>query len=87
MVKAVVKNGVFVPRSPLPQDWPEGTEVEVDRPLVPSEPDEEIDRWLAEMEAIAAQGNPEDDRHLEAALQQHRQEQKDLTRKKAGLPA
>src|SRR5437870_1814012 len=28
MVKAVGKNGVIVPRSPLPEDWQEGTKVE-----------------------------------------------------------
>ena len=31
MIKAVVKNGVVVPRDPLPQDWREGTEVDVEK--------------------------------------------------------
>ena len=86
MIKARVKNGVVVPCDPLPADWQEGTEVEVARLTAPVVQVEEIDRWLAELEAIAAQGDPEDDRRLDAALAQHRHEQKELARKKAGLP-
>jgi hypothetical protein len=29
MIKAVITNGVIVPRDPLPEDWREGTEVAV----------------------------------------------------------
>ncbi len=86
MIKAFVKNGVVVPSDPLPENWTDGTEVEVDKPAVAVEACDEIDRWLAELEAIAAEGDPDDDRRLEAALQQHRREQKELARKKAGLP-
>jgi hypothetical protein len=31
MIKAVIHDGLIVPRDPLPQDWPEGTEVAVDK--------------------------------------------------------
>lgn len=86
MVKAVVQNGVIGPHDPLPENWTNGTEVEIDRPSESLEASAEIDRWLAEMEAIAAEGDPKEDRHLEAALQQHRREQKELARKSAELP-
>jgi hypothetical protein len=43
------------------------------------------DAWMDEVEAIAAQGNPEDDQRLNAAIQAIRQQQKDLARKKLGL--
>jgi hypothetical protein len=31
MIRAVVTNGVIVPRAPLPEDWQEGTEVTVEK--------------------------------------------------------
>ena len=86
MVTAIVKNGVLVPREPLPADWTEGTEVEVDKPIYTTSSGDEIDRWIAELDAIAAEGDPEDDRRLEAVLLERRREQRELARKKAGLP-
>jgi hypothetical protein len=87
MVTAVVKNGVFVPRDKLPDDWQDGTVVEVEKPACPSVANgDEIDRWLAELEAIAAGGDRAADRRLEAALADHKREQKELARKKAESP-
>jgi hypothetical protein len=86
VIKALVKNGVVVPCDPLPTDWQEGTEVEVERLLPPPMQEEEIDRWLADLEAIASQGDPEDDRRLDEVLAENRRFQKELARKKAGLP-
>jgi len=86
MIKAVINNGLIVPRDPLPEDWQEGTEVEVDKPpCTPGEGDH-LDRWFAEMEAIAAQGDPEDDRRLEEALREIRLRDRELARKSMGLP-
>jgi hypothetical protein len=85
MVKAIIKKGVFVPQEPLPSDWTEGVEVEVDRPLPSPQELEELDRWYAELEALAAQGDPEDDARLERALAEVRQQEKDLARKQLGL--
>lgn len=31
MPRAVLKNGLIVPRTPLPPDWKDGTELEVER--------------------------------------------------------
>ncbi len=42
------------------------------------------DAWMDEVEAIAAQGNPEDDLRLEAAIQAIRQQQKEAALKKLG---
>ena len=77
MVKAVVRNGLIVPRHPLPQDWTEGTEVEVDKAPSPLESSDELDRWFAELEALAAQGDPEDDRRLDEAIREIRQADED----------
>jgi hypothetical protein len=88
MVKAVVQNGVIVPRDPLPQDWREGTRVEVQK--APEEAAIEnsanpTDVWMDEVEAIASQGDPADDKRLDAAIQDVRRREKDLARKKLGL--
>src|SRR5207245_1891774 len=87
VVKAIVKNGVIVPRDPLPEDWREGTEVEVEK--APAQPNSDhdaptTDAWMAEVEAIASQGDPEDDRRLEAALEEIRRREKEFARK--GIP-
>jgi hypothetical protein len=50
MVKAVVKNGVIVPRDPLPADWREGTEVEVEKPSDTVRVGDKSGRWSAELE-------------------------------------
>jgi hypothetical protein len=80
MIKAVVKNGVIVPCDPLPENWQEGTEVEVDKSLCPPGAGDELDHWFAELQAIAAEGDPEDDRRLEEALREIRPREKELAR-------
>ena len=85
MVKAIVKSGVIVPKSPLPEDWTEGTELEVEKHLSSSDSNSELDRWFAELESIASQGDPNDDLALNEALQLIRQQEKELARKKIGL--
>jgi hypothetical protein len=86
VVKAVVRNGIIVPRDPLPEDWREGTEVEVAKREEAIERCNELDRWHAELEAIAAQGDPENDRLLDAAIGESRQREKELARRKMDLP-
>ncbi len=88
MIKAVVKNGVVVPRDPLPADWREGTEVEVEKSPTAAGSANGIhptDAWMDEVEAIAAQGDPADDLRLEAAIQAVRRREKELARQKRGL--
>jgi len=88
MIKAIVKNGVVVPRDPLPADWQEGTEVEVEKCQNGANSDHGIhptDAWMDEVEAVAAQGNPADDLRLEAAIQEVRCREKELARKRLGM--
>jgi hypothetical protein len=88
MIKAVVSKGVFVPRDPLPEDWQEGTEVAVEKFSSDAAVDKEIHRtdvWMDEVEAIALQGDQEDDKRLDVAIQEVRRRQKELARKKHGL--
>jgi hypothetical protein len=85
-MKAVVKNGLFVPREPLPGDWPEGTEVEVHKLGQAADSTDVLDRWYADLEAIAAQGDPEDDRRLEEALRKIRQQAKEQGARQVRIP-
>ena len=90
MIKAIVKNGVVVPRDPLPADWHEGTEVEVER--TPSNGAGEsgvhpTDAWMDEVERCAALQDPADDLRLEAAIQDVRRREKELARNRLGLNA
>jgi hypothetical protein len=88
MIKAIVKNGVMVPRDPLPADWQEGTEVDVEKsPNGDGEGENGIhptDVWMDEVEAIARQGDPADDVRLESAIQDVRRREKDLARQRLG---
>jgi len=88
MIKAIISNGVIVPREPLPDDWQEGTEVAVE--LFPGELEQaedksDTDKWMDEVEATARLGNPMDDQRLEAAIQEIHRREKELARKRLGL--
>jgi hypothetical protein len=73
MIKAVVTNGVIVPRDPLPETWREGTEVTVEKSAGDTAAEERIhptDVWMDEVEAMGLQGDRADDERLDAALLQ-----------------
>ncbi len=75
-IAATVHGGVIVPHQPI--DWPDGTEVEVQQvsELIDDEtPDspEEIERWIAEMDAIPT---PTMSEEAWAQWEQDRQEDK-----------
>ncbi len=85
MIIAIVKGGVVVPRDPLPLDWQDGTEVEVERIGTNGIGKTDVhptDAWMDEVEAIAAQGDVADDRRLDEAIQNVRRREKELARKK-----
>ncbi len=84
-MKAILKNGSIELQEPLPADWSDGTELEIERTLTPPTNDA-IDQWYAEMEAIAAEGDPEDDERLMLAIQEIRKREKEIARKPLGLP-
>ncbi len=85
MVKAIVKSGVIIPKAPLPLDWTEGTEVDVEKQVDFTESNSDLDRWYAELETIAAEGDPIEDHKLDAALREIRQSEKERARKKMDL--
>jgi hypothetical protein len=86
MIKAVVTRGVIVPRDPLPEDWQDGTEVAVEKFAGDATADvHSTDVWMDQVEAVALHGDRDDDKRLEAAIQEIRCREKQSARKKLGL--
>jgi hypothetical protein len=83
MPRAILKNGVILPLEPLPPDWEEGTELTVERQNVADTngvSPHGTDRWMDEVEALAAQVSAESDEELDQAIAQIRRQAKDLAR-------
>ncbi len=78
MLKAVIKNGVIQPLEPLPPDWTEGVELEIQK-ATGTLPPEAVDEWLAEMNALCADSTPEQEARLHAALDELKRASKELT--------
>lgn len=81
MIKAVVRNGVVVPCDPLPADWQDGAEVEVKKAA--SNGADDLDRWMADVQGLANDMDPEDEAILEKSIRDVRQQARDLARKEA----
>jgi hypothetical protein len=82
-MKAVLKNGVIYPKEPVPSDWSEGTELNVEKasPQSANGALDELDRWYAELDGACAQMDPEDHRILKAAVLEVRRQEKERARK------
>ncbi len=85
MIRAILKNGTIQPLDPIPRDWPDGVALHVDA-AEPSDDVESIDRWYAEVNALAAQIDPRDMARLEAALREADDQAKMTVRREMGLP-
>jgi len=88
MPKAILKNGNIYPLEPLPTDWREGQELDVE----PSQtrPDaglsaEEIDRDFQELDALCALGDPAEDERLSQAIEEAHRQAKEQVRRQMGL--
>ena len=80
MPRAVLQKGVIYPVEPLPSDWRDGMEVNIERiPENYSAPT--ADEWMDEVEALAAQLPPEVDEQLATSIARLRQEAKELARR------
>ena len=87
-MKAVLKNGVIEPQEPVPADWPDGTELNIElREVSLHEQDlAEFDRCFAERDGLDSSVDPDDDSRLDAAIREIRRVAKAHARKEAGLP-
>ena len=85
MPKAILERGMIRPIEPLPPDWRDGQELSVEKAEPTERPADEIDRDFAELSALCAQGNPDDDLQLAQALDEARRVSKEAMRRKMGL--
>jgi hypothetical protein len=69
----------------VPTAWHDGDEVAVERVEV-TPTAEELDAWIAELNAAASQISDEDHDRAMAAITQHRAEAKRWMRREMGLP-
>jgi hypothetical protein len=87
MPKAVLRNGVIYPLEPLPPDWTDGRELRVEDAQEPDESPEAINRWYQELQALEpALEDPREIEQFQAFLVQLRQKDREIARRKAGLP-
>jgi hypothetical protein len=84
MLKAVVKNGAIHPVEPLPPDWTEGVELEVQKTSDALQA-KWRDNWLTEMNALCADSTPEQEAGLDDALNELKRASKELARRRMGL--
>jgi hypothetical protein len=84
MPRAILRGGVIYPIEPLPSEWEDGCELWVEE--APSESPEAFERWSQEMKVLCANGNPEDDDRLQAAIDELRARDKEMARREMGLP-
>jgi hypothetical protein len=84
MPRAILMNGLIYPLEPLPPEWEDGHEVNVEA-VEPDDP-EAIDRWAREMDALCADIDPEDCAKLQAAIDKLRREAKAQARREMWLP-
>ncbi|HEV3078817.1 MAG TPA: hypothetical protein VGY66_03535 [Gemmataceae bacterium] len=84
MPRAVLKNGLIYPVEPLPPEWAEGQELEVQE--VQDGTPSGLEQWYQELEGMAAQNDEEDFARLEAALKEAHDLAKEQMRMKMGLP-
>jgi hypothetical protein len=79
MIRAIYRNGAIEPLDDLPADWQEGQELCIDEASKPTS--DASDRWLADLDASAAQIPERVHVELAAALDRVEAESKELGRR------
>jgi hypothetical protein len=88
MAKAVLKNGIIYPLEPLPTDWKDGQELQVECTTCSDEFSSsatEIDRDFTVLAAMCADGDADEDARLELALEEAHRAAKNQVRPQMGL--
>jgi hypothetical protein len=84
MVKAIVHRGEIRPLEPLPLDWLDGQQLRIEK-MSEESPLAEIDRDFAELAALCASREAEDEKQLENALQEAHRQAKEQVYRRMGL--
>lgn len=87
MLKATVRQGEIVPLEPVPSDWAEGTQLEID--IAHEEQLAlalDLDEWKRAMDALCADSTAADEAAMRQAIEAHREQAKAHVRREMGLP-
>lgn len=84
MIRAVVNNGRIWALDPLPREWIDGRELQIEA-VEETSTDTVIDAWVHDLESLAAQIDRADIASLETALRRADEEAKNHTRREMGL--
>jgi len=84
MTKAIIRNGAVVPMEPLPVEWTDGTEVNLEGEMPESA--DEIERQFDELDCLCLAGNEAEHQKLQSALDDADREAKTWMRREMGLP-
>lgn len=85
MLKAVVRGGEILPLEPLPEDWPEGQPLRVEKAEDGDIALDDIDHDFAVLAKLCESSLPEEEEQLEERLLEARQQAKELVRRQMGL--
>ena len=84
-IKAILRDGQIQPLEPLPLDWVDGQELQIEPPDSDG-PQAEIRAWEMDLEAAAARLPAEDHDRFQRALGEIEHESKEAVRHEWGLP-
>jgi hypothetical protein len=84
VVKAVIREGVIRPLSPLPEHWDEGQELEIEE-ANRQDRQEDLEQWSQEFDRLTAKIPQDDFERLEAALSEADLEAKEYVKRQMGL--
>lgn len=83
-IRAIFKEGKIQPLQEIPSDWTEGQELLIEQLGEPVS-EQEIQQWLQQMEAGAAQISAKDEEVFLRAIEEHRKESKEAVAREWGL--
>lgn len=87
MLRAVLKNGLIHPLDPLPPEWTDGRELQVNDAQEQNESPEAIDRWFRRLQALEPPlDDPKEIEKMQVFLAEIRRQDREIGRRKAGLP-
>jgi hypothetical protein len=90
MPRAILRNGVIYPVDPLPSDWADGKELQVEEAENQGSSGEDdspeaAEKWYQELNSLCADNDETEVAQLEANLKQIREADRALERRRAGL--
>ncbi len=85
MLKAVVHHGTIVPLEPLPPDWGDGTQVNIEPAETSGDLKIEADEWFRDMEKAVAKIDANDADIIDAAIREMDRQAKEQVRREMGL--